>query len=639
MTFTFNGMNMDSPIVQSILKKNNNGILPDGSIPNNGTIKVSHVTEQHMPDGTVIENETEPEEVKVDTSNLEPEMQDIIDTVHKYQRGEFNNYNPHNESCNCGCRDSRKININSAINNRNNSQEQEQQKTEQQIDYNQQMYQQPMYQQFGYGYQQPVYYNQPIYYDQFGRPIQQIQYQQPYVSQQDAYREYYMFGSPNTIDYSKPIFNNNQQPYGYNVGYNIQEVYNGSGALSHMVFNQQIRSRQEQQQLYQQQLNAYNQQYQQPNTNIPLYANNAVQSSQLNFSQLSSPVQEQPKKKKVRITPDMPKYLQDVIKYNQGYIPDDMDPDPWIQEHGLQYEEDDMLKTFKNMESDERPYGAEHGNDNTQFDQLKGVAAQKHQHQSAMPNFNNININPLVNPQSMVQPYQQQIMSTANPAFANNFGGYRYGWTPMNSTYAFNNNFNPYSAAQQRQQAIEEQKKLEEQRIEKAKRMSRAVHKASGNPISEEELEAIYNPKPPQISKQDQDWYNFQYELSTMVPREQIIKPMVDYQWQKAYEECTKHTRPDMSCMEFLKDAAPEILVDIMRDEERDRRHKIMEREGLDLQAYGLSTIQNNTNGLLNRNLNNNMVRYTTTNAANYASKFYTERQKDFFNAILTQQQ
>ena len=731
MTFTFNGMNIDSPIVQSMLKKDkNNGILPEGSIPNSGTIKVSHVTEETRPDGTVIEHETEPQEVKVDTSNLDAEMQDIIDTVHKYQRGEFNNYDPHNENCNCGCRDNKKINIGSAIGNRTNNnqsqqpqqnvqqqQTQQQNVQQQQAAYQQAMYQQQMIyqqqlqqqqmmqqqqlqQQMNYGCnQQQVYYDQygrPMvqpqyvtYYDQYGRQLQTLYAPQPTYQQQQqaAYQQQYMFGNPNGIDYTKPIFNGNPQQYQY--GY-VPD--NNSGALSGMILDRQVKARQEQKasyeqqhQLQQQQQAAYQQQVdqqramfqqhvreqheiakqqaQQRNANIPLHANNVVSSSspELNFSQLSTPTQDQQStKRKVKITPDMPKYLQDVIKYNQGYIPEDMDPDPWIAEHGLQYEDEPegSLKgsIFERLgiEPDDRPYG-EGEDDNVDFSQFKNVAAEKHAIDSQL--INNIsNIKPLPQqPIPIQQPvyqqqpmyqqqamYQQQYNPNVNMGYNNNYGynSYRYGYSPMNSQYAYNNynnSFNPYSAAQQQKEMMEQQKQLEQQQIEKAKAMSRAVHKSLGKPISEEELEAIYNPKPVEMSEKDKEWYQFQAELATAVPREQIMRPIIEAQWKQAHDECTKYTRPDMSCMEFLKEAAPKMLYDIMVEEEQKRRHEIMDREGLNLAAYGLTTIQNNTNGLVNNNLSGHNVKYTTANAASYASRFYTQRQQSFFDAILKQ--
>lgn len=183
------------------------------------------------------------------------------------------------------------------------------------------------------------------------------------------------------------------------------------------------------------------------------------------------------------------------------------------------------------------------------------------------------------------QPYQQPYGGMQN-------GLIGYGVTADGQYYQLNN---PYGNLQQQQQYIEEQKEVLRVQIEVFKKISRAAHTFLEIPISEEELDEMYNPKP-QIMPTYEEQLEIQHtntlekltrkveymEFNHVTEEEydyMVAPPYVKQRIDKKNErdrmvhEAYKKIHPDdMSLADFLNGPANELYYDSLVMEVRNQK-------------------------------------------------------------------
>lgn len=261
-----------------------------------------------------------------------------------------------------------------------------------------------------------------------------------------------------------------------------------------------------------------------------------------------------------------------------------------------------------------------------------------------------------VPPQQYPQPsygYQPQ-----GYGYQNGYAGYpqqpQYGYQ-----YQQQGIYNPYNPAQQsytnyygnqvgynyynpalRQQQMEQQRKEAEQRrmqeIEYMKQISRCAHAYNGDPISEEELDRIYNPQDTRTSKEIKEEMEFEKTAHIVQYGQRVDYEAGQaklYNDIKAYHD--KFIDPNADLATFLSQAG-NLYVDMLL---RQEKHK--NRSGL-AETYnkqGFKNILNNiayANGMPN-NIEDDVI-HLPASIQNKLTESYAERRAQFMNSILNQE-
>jgi hypothetical protein len=221
-------------------------------------------------------------------------------------------------------------------------------------------------------------------------------------------------------------------------------------------------------------------------------------------------------------------------------------------------------------------------------------------------------------------PQQQNAYNPYQPSYTNYYGN--------------QSGYNYYNPAYQ-QQLYEQQRKEAEQRrmqeIEYMKQISRCAHAYNGEEITEEELDAIYNPQDTRTQKQIKEEMEFE-KTAHIVQYGQ----RVDYQSNQAkvFNDIKKYhdkfIDPNANLVEFLEQAGSLYVDSLMREEKHKRR------SGLN-KTYDNKGFQNALqNPYPNRfsNVEDDVI-HLPKSIQNKLTSTYAERRAQFMEKILSQQQ